>query len=97
MPENRPENMPETASPAPGPAPTGQRPLCLFCRKELRPNYRNPEMPFAVYGNPQAKRAWSKANPKQFKGTYGGYGDNRFCSLTCGYGWAIRHAPRPAL
>lgn len=29
-------------------------------------------------------------------GNYGGYGDNRFCTLTCGWRWAIAHSmPSP--
>lgn len=26
---------------------------------------------------------------------WGAYGDNRFCTLTCGWSWACRHAPMP--
>jgi hypothetical protein len=76
--------------------PRGMRPRCLSCKRELRPNYRSPEMPFRLYSacGPE-KKAWKIANPKTFKGTYGSYGDNRFCGLNCGYHWACAHAPYP--
>jgi hypothetical protein len=28
---------------------------------------------------------------------WGAYGDNRFCTLTCGWRWACKHAPMPKL
>lgn len=39
------------------------------------------------------RKQWRKDHPAVFKGTYGGYGDNRFCGLNCGYLWACAHAP----
>jgi hypothetical protein len=102
------------------PKPVGQRPRCLFCQKELRPNYRRESTPLAVqtgetekvrdprsYGRSAAeyidapairattdaeREQFRKDHPPQFIGTYGGYRDNRFCTLTCGYRWAVAHS-----
>lgn len=41
------------------------------------------------------KRQFKKEHPPKFLG-YGGFKDNRFCKLNCGYDWAIAHT-RPQL
>jgi hypothetical protein len=83
------------------PKPKGQRPKCLFCGKELRPVFEQhlpgwgvPSSPDyipgpSLYGD--ALRAYKETHEwKTFTGRYGGYGDNRFCGLNCGYGYAKR-------
>jgi hypothetical protein len=70
------------------PMPVGRRPKCLACGKELKPIY---EWGAGYWeGTMQQRLEWKKANPKVFSGKYGGYGDNRFCGLNCGYNYAIR-------
>jgi hypothetical protein len=105
------------------PKPVGQRPRCLHCERELRPNYRREMPPISVrtgeivrnrkpssfggepeyeeYENSRSltdaeRKEWRKDHPPQFLGTYGGYMDNRFCGLNCGYKWAIDHS-KPAV
>lgn len=70
--------------------PVGQRPRCLCCHKGLRPNFKWIERPFNLRG--EALRQWKRDNPRQFLGTYGGYRDNRFCGLGCGYSFAVRNS-----
>lgn len=70
--------------------PVGQRPQCLFCARELRPNFKWVQIPY--HFDPQQRKQWRKDHPREFKGTYGSYGDNRFCGLTCGHSWAVRHS-----
>jgi hypothetical protein len=36
-------------------------------------------------------RAFADGTPRE----WGDYGDNRFCGLRCGWGWACAHAPMP--
>lgn len=36
-------------------------------------------------------RTYSDGTPRE----WGAYGDQRFCSLTCGWRWACAHAPMP--
>ena len=69
-------------------APVGSRPRCLNCRKELRPNFRWNPKPFLLTVAQTAE--WKKNNPRQFLGSYGAYGDDRFCNLTCGYQFAVK-------
>lgn len=77
--------------------PVGQRPHCLFCDKELRPQFQTNTPgsglpgPF-LWGDELAQ--WKKDHPgwKKFTGHYGGYSDDRFCGLNCGYKWAVRHS-----
>jgi len=75
------------------PRPVGSRPRCLNCNKELRPNYGY-DVPRPWFGEDyDGKKAKQfEHEHKIFKGTYGGYGDNRFCGLNCGYRWAIKHS-----
>lgn len=73
--------------------PVGQRPVCLTCRKELRPNFKWIERPFNL--SEEALRQWKQDNPRQFLGTYGGYGDNLFCGLGCGYQYAVHRSKKP--
>ena len=77
--------------------PTGQRPLCLSCKKELRPNFDEEPAPYAIWGDSKVSERiqWKKDHPKVWKGTYGRYGDSRFCGLSCGYSWALRHTIKP--
>jgi hypothetical protein len=72
--------------------PVGKRPKCLNCGKELRPNFHRESVPYSLYGSSkeQEQQAWKKAHPRQFLGTYGGYRDNRFCGLNCGYQYALK-------
>jgi len=70
--------------------PVGSRPRCLHCGKELKPNFKWNPMPFRL--SDEEKKAWKKANPPQFLGSYGRYKDSRFCGLNCGYDWAISHS-----
>jgi hypothetical protein len=98
--------------------PVGQRPRCLYCQHELRPNFKRERMPLNIDtgekfkvrptglgANPEEqeitvtrgltedeRKQWRKNHPPQFLGTYGGYSDNRFCGLNCGYSWAVRHS-----
>jgi len=79
--------------------PPGQRPRCKHCNRELRPNFTSPtlDMPTALYGeaNSEARKQWEAEHPKQFMGTYGGYSDNLFCGLRCGYRWAVKQLTKP--
>jgi len=103
----------------PKPKPVGQRPRCLQCNRELKPNYHTERPPLQVHtGNtikirtsrsygtsipeyedaPESRptteaerKQWRKDHPPVWRGTYGGYKDNRFCGLNCGYDWAVRH------
>lgn len=68
----------------------GSRPRCLNCSRELRPNFKWNPVPYCL--STEERKIWKKANPPEFKGTYGGYGDNRFCGLNCGYHWAVAHS-----
>jgi hypothetical protein len=70
--------------------PVGKRPHCLYCDKELRPNYDRASMPWRL--SDEERREWRKANPRVFDGTYGHYNDNFFCGLTCGHQWAVKIA-----
>jgi hypothetical protein len=54
----------------------------------LRPVYRWNPLPFGL--DATAKKAWKAANPRKFLGKYGGYGDNRFYGLNCGYRYGVR-------
>lgn len=38
----------------------------------------------------------AKAFPDGTPREWGGYADNRFCGLRCGWAWACRHAPTPS-
>jgi hypothetical protein len=67
--------------------PVGQRPTCRHCGKELRPNFKFQSIPFRL--SDAEKKAWRKANPRVFKGTYGPHGDNFFCSLGCAHSFAV--------
>jgi hypothetical protein len=78
---------PKTTTPAL--LPVGKRPKCRYCTKELRANFEYNPMPFGLRTDAERK-AWRKANPRRFFGTYGGYSDNRFCGLYCGYRYAVR-------
>jgi ribosomal protein L6P/L9E len=40
------------------------------------------------------RKAWKKANPPEFLGTYGRHRDNRFCGLNCGYRYALKITDR---
>jgi hypothetical protein len=78
--------------------PVGQRPRCLFCTRELRPNFTDPDRTSTGEGylawfkmTLAERKAWRKTHPKVFLGTYGTYGDSRFCGLNCGYRWALQH------
>jgi hypothetical protein len=85
-----------TLKTAPKPQPKGKRPRCLHCTKELEPQFTEPVMPAKLRdGRRHAERkTWEKANPAQFTGHYGRFRDNRFCGASCGYNWAIAHAPK---
>jgi len=78
------------------PKAVGLRPRCLACGKELRPNYDyDIPRPWFHEDYDGSKRKQFEREHKIFKGTYGGYADNRFCGLNCGYAWAVRNsAPR---
>jgi hypothetical protein len=74
------------------PKPVGSRPRCLFCNRELRPNYGyDVERPWFYNDPDDTRRKAFERDHKIFKGTYGGYGDNRFCGLNCGYRYAVAH------
>ena len=75
--------------------PRGQRPKCLYCGKELRPNFRDDEpLPQGSYRwTAQQRTAWDRQH-KHFDGTYGRYNDSLFCGLNCGYRWAKKNARR---
>ena len=74
------------------PLAVGQRPRCLSCRKELRPNYGYDTVrPWFAEDHDGSQRKAFERDHKIFEGTYGGYGDNRFCGLNCGYRWAFNH------
>lgn len=75
--------------------PVGSRPHCLFCREELAPQFKTPLIPYELWGDPEKKAQFREDHPKVFTGTYGRYGDNRFCGLTCGWQWAVKFAPLP--
>ena len=70
--------------------PESQRPICLNCGKELLPNFHPRQMPFGLARNLQ--KQWRKDHPLVFDGTYGKYRDNLFCTLGCGYAWAVQHS-----
>lgn len=77
--------------------PVGQRPKCLFCARELRPNFSDPRPNIGsgyveyMSQTKSERKAWAKAHPKVFLGTYGEYTDSRFCGLRCGYKFALQH------
>jgi hypothetical protein len=74
------------------PKPVGSRPRCLFCNKELRPNYGyDVERPWFAEDYDGSKRKRFEREHKIFKGTYGVYASNRFCRLNCGYDYAVAH------
>jgi hypothetical protein len=77
------------------PRAVGLRPRCLFCNKELRPNYGY-DVPRPIFCGEDSHERTAQFNRehKIFKGTYGGYGDNLFCGLNCGFYWARSHAKR---
>jgi hypothetical protein len=65
--------------------PKGKRPAA----KTARPNCLACSKPL-----PRFKydgKAFDDGTPRE----WGAYGDNRFCTLTCGWSWACRHAPMP--
>jgi hypothetical protein len=75
------------------PNPRGQRPRCLNCTQELEPQFIQPVLPAKLNdGRKKSLReAWEQANPLQFTGHYGRLKDDRFCTTSCGYNWAVKH------
>lgn len=74
------------------PRAVGLRPRCLHCNRELRPNYGyDVERPWFSEDYDGAKRRAFEREHKIFKGTYGRFGNNRFCGLNCGYQFALAH------
>jgi hypothetical protein len=60
--------------------PMKECPHCLYCERALRA-YRWRGSGFATVPSGFAEGR-----------LYGGYGDGFFCSLTCGYRWAVQQA-----
>lgn len=82
--------------PAPKPQPKGKRPRCLHCAKELEPQFIQAVMPARLRDGRRLseRNEWVKANPEEFTGDYGRFRDNLFCGASCGYSWAVDHAPK---
>ncbi len=64
--------------------------------KEQRPSATTPRPDCLGCGKPLRRykyddQAYSDGTPRE----WGDYGDNRFCGLRCGWGWACRRAPMP--
>lgn len=82
---------------------TAEKPICLFCGKPLRKTSQSYEgTPGAppqdeVNGKKVVEVLRRKKLTYQMDservtvwcGEWGGYGDNFFCGLNCGYGWAV--------
>lgn len=49
------------------------------------------ELPVTRTTTEAERKQFRKDNPPEFTGKFGGYGDNRFCGLNCGYQWAVAH------
>jgi hypothetical protein len=78
------------------PKPKGQRPRCLYCTKELDPQFITEAMPpdLADGRRRTQREAWVKGHPEQFTGDYGRFRDSLFCGASCGYNWAVAHAKK---
>lgn len=82
-----------------------EKPICLSCGKPLRKRTYSQELkagaeaPKKIYGKDVIQVVGRKALSHRadqitervslWCGEWGGYGDNFFCSLTCGYSWAV--------
>lgn len=64
--------------------------------KEKRPPATTPRPNCLCCGNPLRRYKWDgRTFPDGTPREWGDYGDNRFCTLTCGWNWACEHAPMP--
>jgi hypothetical protein len=84
------------------------KPKCLYCRKPLRKNTYSNEIktgdpqPTEMYGKKVIQVVRIKilsyrpgfTRISVWTGEWGSKGDDRFCGLTCGHGWAVDHAPK---
>lgn len=84
------------------------KPKCVACSKPLRKRTHSKEIkigdphPTEMYGRKviQVVRikvfTWKPGygSVSVWTGEWGGYGDGRFCGLTCGYDWAMRRLGR---
>ncbi|HSX21537.1 MAG TPA: hypothetical protein VLE97_02030 [Gaiellaceae bacterium] len=64
--------------------------------KEKRPPATTPRPDCLGCGKPLPRfkfdgKTFDDGRPRE----WGAYGDNRFCTLTCGWRWACQHAPMP--
>lgn len=64
--------------------------------KQKRPPATTPRPDCLGCGKPLRRykfdgKAFDDGTPRE----WGDYGDNRFCTLTCGWQWACAHAPMP--
>lgn len=64
--------------------------------KEVRPPASTPRPNCLACNKPLPRfrfdgKAFDDGTPRE----WGAYGDNRFCTLTCGWRWACGHAPMP--
>lgn len=79
-------------------------PTCEHCGRPLRPYRRtqffpsNAEAAKFAAAVPAPKLSYDRLGvyPEtpyrvDYRAGWGGYGDDRFCGLNCGYKWAIRH------
>lgn len=75
----------------PGWRPVKARPQCIWCRERMRLHvvHRRDEQPPRADGSPR---------PAEFVAVavrYGYRGDGRFCSVSCGYAYALAQAGGP--
>lgn len=80
-----------------------EKPTCLLCGKALRKTTYGCEVPVVeqappeIYGKKvvqvirRKKLTWKPGfdSLSLWCGEWGGYGDNFFCGLNCGYRWAV--------
>lgn len=80
-----------------------EKPICLLCGKPLRKNTYSCEVmagaepPAILHGKKVLETLRRKSSPfvtdkenlSLWCGEWGGYGDNFFCGLNCGYAWAV--------
>lgn len=86
---------PKKIQPPLKPKPKTQRPRCLQCEHRLEPQFIEYPLPANLADGRRAaqREQWEKEHPPRFTGIYGRAG--RFCSVTCGYTYAVEHT-RPA-